>query len=410
LGGFFSRGFNFGIGNGSRTVVDSVIDQPSPRLTRYVTVAAGRRSLGAMVAGPTGCATCGAIRRDQSLDTTVDGGAVPDRIRLNSVAPLGQEPAMEKHLCNGAAEMRDVKLFIGSSGATAEVSGLIANRLETLGCGKVRVWDEGEFTLNHSVLERLLDIISEYDFAVMVWGPDDVTESKGDSQASPRDNVIFECGLFMGKLGRDRVFIVCDKNVKIKIPSDFAGITLAYYDGSRIEEDGVSAIRSACDQIAAQIRKPRLQEFVGEWRSRYLKTAEIGHAEVIDDVDVDSSHDGIIITSKPAPKTASYQAKGQIHNNQIIGKWRHLPGESFAEGVFLLVVDPMARVMYGYCTGRNETGAMVFDTWVFVKKRGLTEVELNERLFWGEKELLEHTQRLPLPDLKRPGGARSHPR
>jgi hypothetical protein len=47
-----------------------------------------------------------------------------------------------------------------------------------------------------------------------MWG-------KGQFAASPRDNVIFECGLFMGVLGKDRIFIVCDSNANIKVPSDF---------------------------------------------------------------------------------------------------------------------------------------------------------------------------------------------
>src|SRR4051794_40390622 len=114
------------------------------------------------------------------------------------------------------------KLFIGSSAASARVGKLIARCLERRGCAHERVWDEGVFTLNAGVLDRLLHIANDYDFAVMIWGPDDVTDSKGQSQAWPRDNVIFECGLFMGRLGKDRVFVVCDEDAKVKVPSDFA--------------------------------------------------------------------------------------------------------------------------------------------------------------------------------------------
>ena len=132
--------------------------------------------------------------------------------------------------------MAKPKLFIGSSKASIPVARLVANRLEGDDSAEVTVWDEGVFSLNKGFLEKLLAVLSEFDFAVLVWAPDDVTESKGESRASPRDNVIFECGLFMGAVGRERVFIVCDQSVSLKIPSDLAGITLATYDGSRIRE------------------------------------------------------------------------------------------------------------------------------------------------------------------------------
>ncbi len=78
--------------------------------------------------------------------------------------------------------------------------------------------------------------LEKHDFAVLVLTPDDVTESRGASQLSPRDNVLFECGLFMGRLGRERAFIVCDKSTKLKLPSDLAGVSLIPYDGSRMSQ------------------------------------------------------------------------------------------------------------------------------------------------------------------------------
>src|SRR5262245_44949084 len=99
------------------------------------------------------------------------------------------------------------KVFVGSSKASIGVARMVANRLESDRVADIQIWDEGVFSLNQGFLEKLLAVLVEFDFAVIVWGPDDITESKGDSKASPRDNVIFECGLFMGAVGRERVFI-----------------------------------------------------------------------------------------------------------------------------------------------------------------------------------------------------------
>ena len=82
--------------------------------------------------------------------------------------------------------MNDLKVFIGSSGSSS-CCGPIANGLEMrVKDLRARVWNEGVFTLNRGVLERLLEVMDQYDFAVMVWAADDVTESKGESSASPR--------------------------------------------------------------------------------------------------------------------------------------------------------------------------------------------------------------------------------
>ena|SRR5215831_5585690 len=86
--------------------------------------------------------------------------------------------------------MSKSKLFIGSSKASVRVARLVANRLESDDSADVTIWDEGVFSLNQGFLEKLLDVLGGFDFAVLIWGPDDVTESKGESKASPRDNVI----------------------------------------------------------------------------------------------------------------------------------------------------------------------------------------------------------------------------
>ena len=80
--------------------------------------------------------------------------------------------------------MANPKLFIGSSKANIAVARLVANRLAADGSAAVTVWDEGVFSLNKGFLEKLLAVLSEFDFAVLIWAPDDVTESKGESRAT----------------------------------------------------------------------------------------------------------------------------------------------------------------------------------------------------------------------------------
>jgi Predicted nucleotide-binding protein containing TIR-like domain len=132
----------------------------------------------------------------------------------------------------------------------------------------------------------------------LIWAPNDVTESKGESKASPRDNVVFECGLFMGALGRDRVFIICDQSISLKIQLTFSALTrLATYGGDVVE----AGVRTACDRIIREIQRPRFPTIVGEWRSRYALAAEPGHQEVIEDVEINLARGGVSIVSKQDP-------------------------------------------------------------------------------------------------------------
>jgi hypothetical protein len=84
---------------------------------------------------------------------------------------------------------------------------------------------------------------------VLVLTPDDWTTSRGERALSPRDNVIFELGLFMGRLGRTRTFIVHQTGAQVKMPSDLAGVTTAQYDWPREDGSHADAVGAACDAI-----------------------------------------------------------------------------------------------------------------------------------------------------------------
>ncbi len=119
-------------------------------------------------------------------------------------------------------------VFIGSSTEGLPAAEAIYNYLNRLPCVP-RLWADGVFECSKTTVEELMNIIKESDFAIIIFSPDDVTKSRGTRKPSPRDNVIFELGLFMGALSRERTYIVAPKNVHIKIPTDLLGVTLLTY-------------------------------------------------------------------------------------------------------------------------------------------------------------------------------------
>jgi hypothetical protein len=90
----------------------------------------------------------------------------------------------------------------------------------------------------------------QFDFAVLVVAPDDLIQSRGTSQQAPRDNVLIEIGLFVGILDRERTFVVFERDGKIKLPTDLAGVTLAGY-----QRPVAGPLQAALGGCCAQIRR-----------------------------------------------------------------------------------------------------------------------------------------------------------
>jgi hypothetical protein len=158
------------------------------------------------------------------------------------------------------AERRS-SVFVGSSAEGLPVAEAIQLNLDRA-C-EVVIWSQGVFGLSGGTLETLVDKAAGFDFAILVVTPDDMTQSRGESQQSPRDNVLLELGLFIGVLGRKRTFVVYDRSADIKLPSDLAGVTNAGYQPHSTGNRQAS-VGAACTEIKTSItelgprEKPRL--------------------------------------------------------------------------------------------------------------------------------------------------------
>ena len=75
-----------------------------------------------------------------------------------------------------------------------------------------------------------------------------------------RDNVLFELGLFMGKLSRSRAILVHPKVKDLKLPSDLSGLTLVPYDDGDVATIA-TRIEPACEQIRSVIKKRGVRTF-----------------------------------------------------------------------------------------------------------------------------------------------------
>ena len=122
------------------------------------------------------------------------------------------------------------RIFLGSSAQQEKLLQALTRGLEDI--AHVEPWTTS-FNPGTTALERLLELTHEVDFAAFVFARDDWTTNSpasspiGPGQASPRDNVVFEAGLFGGALGMRRTFILHASGAKL--PSDLLGLTCVRY-------------------------------------------------------------------------------------------------------------------------------------------------------------------------------------
>src|SRR6187401_831155 len=122
--------------------------------------------------------------------------------------------------------MNKPRIFLGSSGKQAKLLQAITRGLEDI--ADVEPWTT-TFNPGRSTLDRLVELSQEVDFAAFVFAQDDwtTTDAAESGQAAPRDNVVFEAGLFGGALGMRRTFILYANGAKL--PTDLLGLTCVRY-------------------------------------------------------------------------------------------------------------------------------------------------------------------------------------
>lgn len=139
-------------------------------------------------------------------------------------------------------------MFIGSSAEGLKVARALQLELEH--DVDATLWSQGVFGLSEGTLEALEAKVHDFEFAALVLTPDDLVTTRGETGNAPRDNVVFEAALFMGALGRRRVFLVACRDDPLDLPTDLAGITLAQYN--RRPDDNLIA---ALGPVGTNMRK-----------------------------------------------------------------------------------------------------------------------------------------------------------
>jgi len=141
-------------------------------------------------------------------------------------------------------EDKKLKVFVASSLEAKQDDQFIRGILENNNINAVTwkdIFHTGEFGL-----ESLLNITEQVHGAIIISTCDDKIWYRGKESMAPRDNVLFEMGLFIKALGLKHVALVFCKNEKgesPKIPTDINGLNVIFFDKDKTAVNEISLER-----------------------------------------------------------------------------------------------------------------------------------------------------------------------
>lgn len=148
---------------------------------------------------------------------------------------------------------RKPRIFIGSSSESLDVADAVNLNLDHK--AEVTIWRNGTFDLSSNTIDALANKAKTVDFSLFIFSPDDIAIIRNQQKAIVRDNVLFELGLFIGALGKERCFILKPRGVDLHFPTDLLGVTPADYEPNRSDGDLASSVNHACVLMKQQMEK-----------------------------------------------------------------------------------------------------------------------------------------------------------
>ena len=149
--------------------------------------------------------------------------------------------------------MNKPRIFIGSSVEGLNVAKAIQQNLDHF--AETTIWQQNIFQLSTPALTSLIKAVNSFDFGIFIFYPDDLVKIRGNEHLSVRDNVIFETGLFIGKLGMDKVYFVKPRNQDLHLPTDLLGIETGDYEANRTDGNLVASTGTFCTRVETIIKE-----------------------------------------------------------------------------------------------------------------------------------------------------------
>jgi len=152
--------------------------------------------------------------------------------------------------------MRPINVFIGGSSEAKKIAEKVKELIDGSGEINCTVWDQ-TFEFNKTFLRSLQEACYSYDFGILIASKDDIALIRDNVKDIPRDNIIFEYGLFLGALGNNRTFLVQEKGANL--PTDLLGYTAPRYVLDYSDKDWETLCNSLVEAMKNQFQKSEIQ-------------------------------------------------------------------------------------------------------------------------------------------------------
>lgn len=184
---------------------------------------------------------CSECERIHEYDEILNEGTLVYELDKQAILDYGEEEVDFKNIVKETRkivpitikqEEKSMEIFMGSSSEAKDYMDEIAVKLEEFQTTPL-LWNasgKNIFIPGTNTIDALTDITKRVQAAIFIFNADDKTwndKSALELSDTIRDNVLFEYGLFVGALGKEKVCFVCKG--KPKLASDLKGIT--YIDG-----------------------------------------------------------------------------------------------------------------------------------------------------------------------------------
>jgi hypothetical protein len=147
-----------------------------------------------------------------------------------------------------------MRLFLGSSKESVRLVRWASKFLkEELAVDPVPWESATAFPSGVGTLKALTDLVGQVDAAIIFVTSDDMAEVRGTTLPVPRDNIIFEAGLFLGGLGSQRTHLVVQRGVNLRLPSDWTGTTHEFFEATK-EDPGIT-LKHTLQTIVDRVKK-----------------------------------------------------------------------------------------------------------------------------------------------------------
>lgn len=262
-------------------------------------------------------------------------------------------------------------MFIGSS-----VEGLpIAEAIQSNLFHQIDadLWSQGIFDLSNNTLDELISKSKIFDFATFIMTPDDIAEIRNKEYKVSRDNVLFELGLFIGAMGKWRVFFVTPNTVDFHLPTDLLGVTPASYNPDSHSGNLEASLGPACTKIKKAVEnmlKPNegLANLSGDWEG-YWAVEDSNNFEKKNFFTASIKQVGATITSSFTTDGVNYPVKGEIHRGgYLTGIWGNPENGATYFGPFQLIISPSGKKLTGVWSGFKENNSIDSGEFVWERK------------------------------------------